>query len=752
MPQDPPGRKKIYRGDGNGIDSHLAIGYHRHTMNTSTSLFAKALATENIFVSFDSTAKTATFDVSSRTLIIPDWKVSNVLRDMIVAHEVAHALFTPAADLLSAMDKAKQRKLHSDGYKACINVIEDARIERAIKEKFPGCRRDFYSGYKEIIDTDLFELKSLDLDNLSIIDKVNLHFKFGIFGLMNIALNDAEQKFIDRVAAAKSFDEVIALADELYALQEEEDKQKGRSRPVAGNTGDLTDAMRKVEKDGNADAAHNGNSVRYEDFPHLSYPLPKCNSNAAIIPFEDILIDTRAAVALAAASYARNGDAGMFADALGRSSERLEAFRKESASTVRELVAQFERRKAAEDIRKEREKPTGTINPDRLHQFKTHDDIFLRNTVKREGKKHGMVMLIDWSGSMSDCIDGVVRQLLTLTWFCRKAKIPYEVFIYTERGGFADKGLNIKYNSGDYATRFTNLYGAEYVRTMNMGKTNHFGLSDISLRQVFSSSMTDAEMVEMEQMMWRFVEQHDRQNLESMMYHATEPPCVHMQGTPSCEALMAIYDYMPKFQAATGAQVVDFIFITDGEPTGLGRSGSYAYTPVKSVRVQNLASGRTLTVEGGKRGYVDSLNLNIQYFLADELRKMGCVTVGFSIGSMSGIGSHFLNKFVREVKKGDSALALEGQDKAYNDFYKKENFLPCSPERTPGFDEYYLIRPVKPLSSEDDPKINANTSTLTKIRNQFLKSLTNRKCSRVFLSRFIDLISGRSVKRFKLMG
>ena len=137
-------------------------------MNTSTSLFAKALATENIFVSFDTTAKTALFDVETRTLVIPDWNVSNILRDMIVAHEVAHALFTPADQLLSAMQSARDRKLNPNGYKACINIIEDARIERLIKEKFPGCRRDFYAGYKEIMDTDLFELKNVKPSDLKI--------------------------------------------------------------------------------------------------------------------------------------------------------------------------------------------------------------------------------------------------------------------------------------------------------------------------------------------------------------------------------------------------------------------------------------------------------------------------------------------------------------------------------------------------------------------------------------------------------
>ena len=727
-------------------------------MNTSTSLFAKALATENIFVSFESNAKTATFDVTSRTLIIPDWKVSNVLRDMIVAHEVAHALFTPAKDLISAMDAAKGRKLHADGYKACINVIEDARIERSIKEKFPGCRRDFYAGYKEILDTDLFQLKALNMDDLTIVDKVNLHFKFGLFGLMNISINDAEQAFIDRVAATKSFDEVVALADELYAMQAEEDKQKGRTRPVSGDGStitDLTDAMQGMQTDGDLQKAHKVSNLRYEDYPHLSYPLPKCNSNEAIITFDDLLIDCRAALRIAGQHY--NNATDNFSYVIEEAYSGLEQFRKESTSTVRELVAQFERRKAAEEIRKERMKPTGTINPDRLHQFKTHDDIFLRNLVKHEGKKHGMVMLIDWSGSMGDCIDGVVRQLLTLTWFCRKAKIPFEVFLYTEYGGFSDKDLQNKNNTDKYEDRFARLYGATYTKSALQNGDN-LNLTNVALRQVLSSSMTDAEILEMERVLWMFAASMDRgnPNCQYLMGSIANSMCMH--GTPSCEALMAIHDFIPKFRAATGSQIVDFIHITDGDPTGLGRSGCNAYVPVKTVRVQHLPTGRTLTISADKRGYIRSLNSDIQYFLVDEIRKLGCVTVGFSIGPMSGIGSHLLNKFVRVVPASvnfhDPAqrMGFEKGEKSYNDFYKKENFLPANTTLTPGFDEYYIVRPVKPLGVEMDEATNATNSTLTKIRNQFLKSLNSRKVSRVFLSRFIDLIAGRKVSKFKFMG
>ena len=735
----------------------------------STSLFARALATENIFVSFDAVAKTASFDVESRTLTIPDWKVSVALRDMIVAHEVAHALFTPAEKFLQSMADARSRKLNPQGYKACINVIEDARIERLIKEKFPGCRRDFYVGYKEILDTDLFQLNSISDNDLTIVDKINLHFKFGIFGLKNVPLNAAEQSIIDRVGNAKTYDDVVEIANDLYDLAAEEEKQnqKQNGSGMFGIMGDLSDAMQKIQRDGDPmQSKKNGyGPSNREHFTNISCPLPKAHSEHAIVSFDVIFKEmdllrskiTDIHVLNELATLAETVKAG------------VGAYRNDAKASVKELVAQFERRKAAEEIRNERMKPTGNINPDRLHQFKTHDDIFLRNLVKHEGKKHGMVFLIDWSGSMTNCIDGVVRQTLLLTWFCRKAKIPYEVFLFTNGCSLLS---DPSFSSEDH-------YKKIYSIPKRSVTADAFDLADVSLRQVFSSTMTDAEHQCMEEAMWLMANRYGGNPDSLYLTYSADyaiPACLQMNGTPTNEALMMMHDYIPKFREATGSQIVDFILMTDGEPCGLSRTGNNAYEPVKSVRVQHLPTGRTLQVNADTYGCFRSLQLDVQYFLVDEIRKLGVTTVGFSIGNLNCLGDHFVRMFIEQSSHArpsqfssmddyrNYTKAIEANSKKYNDFYKKENFIPAAPDLTPGFDEYYIVRPVKPTLTEqieaeeeqdDDPtnpKKKKGPPTLTRIRNQFIKTMVGRKVSKVFLSRFIDIVAGRKVKQFKIMG
>ena len=56
---------------------------------------AKLLATENLTVEHRKVT-TACFDVDKRVLILPIWKsASNTVYDLLVGHEVGHALYTP---------------------------------------------------------------------------------------------------------------------------------------------------------------------------------------------------------------------------------------------------------------------------------------------------------------------------------------------------------------------------------------------------------------------------------------------------------------------------------------------------------------------------------------------------------------------------------------------------------------------------------------------------------------------------------
>ena len=62
------------------------------------SQLAKLLATEDIIVEHKD-VETAQFNVHTRELLLPMWdRASEDVYDMLVGHEVGHALFTPDQD------------------------------------------------------------------------------------------------------------------------------------------------------------------------------------------------------------------------------------------------------------------------------------------------------------------------------------------------------------------------------------------------------------------------------------------------------------------------------------------------------------------------------------------------------------------------------------------------------------------------------------------------------------------------------
>ena len=109
------------------------------------SQLAKLLATEDIIVE-NKNVETAQFDVHNRVLTLPRWSfASNVVYDLLVGHEVGHALFTPDDEWY----------LTSDIPQSIVNVVEDARIEKLMKRKYPGMSKTFYKGYGAVSYTHL---------------------------------------------------------------------------------------------------------------------------------------------------------------------------------------------------------------------------------------------------------------------------------------------------------------------------------------------------------------------------------------------------------------------------------------------------------------------------------------------------------------------------------------------------------------------------------------------------------------------
>ena len=160
------------------------------------------LATENLVVEHTTETTTASFNTSTRVLTLPVLETENEnVYNMFIGHEVGHALQTP-------QDWAV--KVPKDVPFDFVNVVEDVRIEKYIQGKFPGLRKDFTLGYDALHEKDFFDIDGEDLSKMTLIDRINLHFKLGARAM--IPFSDEEMVYVRACDEADTFDKVCLTA------------------------------------------------------------------------------------------------------------------------------------------------------------------------------------------------------------------------------------------------------------------------------------------------------------------------------------------------------------------------------------------------------------------------------------------------------------------------------------------------------------------------------------------------------------
>ena len=179
-------------------------------------ILAKLLAKENIFIRHDVNAPTASFDIKNRVLSLPVLvDMSTDIYDLMVGHEVGHALWTLLEDWESAISVEEVNK-------QILNIVEDARIEKKIKRMYPGITKSFISGYRNLYNREFFG--TTPLWELSVIDKINLHFKMG--ATFGVPFNKDEEEAVTLVDGVETFGDAVRVTkilQQMYVNQQLQD-------------------------------------------------------------------------------------------------------------------------------------------------------------------------------------------------------------------------------------------------------------------------------------------------------------------------------------------------------------------------------------------------------------------------------------------------------------------------------------------------------------------------------------------------
>ena len=713
---------------------------------------ARLLATENLVVEHRS-VPTAQFDVDRRVLTLPKWdKASSIVYDMLVGHEVGHALFTPNEDWTEKVQVPQ----------SYVNVVEDVRIEKLMKRKYPGLRKSFNGGYAELNALDFFEIQDEDLTEFSLIDRINLHYKVGAAAL--IPFEEDEKVFVTRAENTETFDQVLSLAEDIrrfVEVQKEAEEQTQQlplpSNGAGGGQGDGQNleggeegGEEEYQTTGNPQSQQGGqdpaqldtpsssggagehheegstqekfdrrtesltNTTYGRDITYIEIP-EKVNLDRFIVDWKVVheWIEENAGEREEPVDYAYKFQS-WYSDV---DAEYYE-FRNSNKKEVNYLVKEFECRKSADAYARSSTARTGVLDTKNLHTYKYNEDLFKRINIVPDGKNHGMIFVLDWSGSMQHEILATVKQLLNLTAFCKKVQIPFEVYAFTNEWQIAQRAID----SGEAVEPYYGWYGNRGSNGKNL-KRHEVHLDEGRFHMVnFVSSRSNPK-------------DYDRQckNFFREAYsfaHNTSysaSPGLNLSGTPLNEAVIMLNYIIPKFKKDNDLQKVNACILSDGEANSV-TYGSLVQREDREdyVTARSLEYGRCQLRDrktGRVYGQMDGWNSSTSTFIEQVRdRNPGVNVIGFRL-----LPAKRLSEFVARFGTFGHYEEIQKQ------WRKEKSAIIPEPK---GYSALYAIS-SKDLEDDNEFEVSegAKKGEITRAFKKMLKSKsTNKKLLNSFVS------------------
>lgn len=683
----------------------------------SKALLAKLLATENITVRVDPMAKTASFDMKRRILTLPNWQnISETLHDMLQIHETGHALDTPKDGWVEAIDKLFEKfypdkkdilNLRRKSVAQFLNVLEDVRVDKKQKRRYPGSKRDYLLGYKELIDRDLFGTAGQDINTYPFIDRLNMYYKGGAVW-HNISFTPEEKSLLTEAGATETWEQVVDLAERLY--QRAKDENCGAQKitidmiDIAGDAdGEDAEEIDFGDDDGDIEA---GNSVgnqfkpakksKNDDDADADDNIPMSKTQEAWDKNQDQIIQNdnteHVYVTLPEPKldqiiddykvFLRDYDARYGADKnwINTIQAEMTAWKKAENRAISFMVKEFEMRKAADIHARIAIAKTGIINQNKLFGYKYDEDMFKRHAILPKGKNHGFVMFLDWSGSMASNIAKTAKQLFSLVLFCKRVQIPFEVYIFRSAS----------------SRNFTSQWKSTGSATIK--------LSDFKLRNILSSRMKASELHRAMTYLWAISKNGGYSNIDGM------------SSTPLNQAIVCAPYIVSEFQKRAGVQITNTIFLTDGDSDGFALPPcGLQYDKRKIYIVQDQKTKRNYFLGNTSRSATDVLLKLLKDRTETNL-----------------IGFYIVSSFKEISASFDGILGDASARKRFSD----NNYLVSYAH---GYDHYYFIKMANlEAQGEFSPKEGLSKNRLARAFVEFSEKKT---MNRVLLRQFIEQIS-----------
>ena len=389
---------------------------------------------------------------------------------------------------------------------------------------------------------------------------------------------------------------------------------------------------------------------------------------------------------------------GRLQDSLEFHRKNLKPYLKQVTRSANYAVKEFEMRKAAYQWQRAQTAKSGSLDVNLVHSYKYNEDIFARVTQLANAKNHGMIMFIDYSGSMSTTLGQVIDQLIHLVVFCKKVNIPFDVYAFTTNNHIPPEEIR----DGEIDVRDMHL---TQLISSTLGKKDYLGaLEGLYIRKMANESGWDYDEE-------GFISEYD-----------ITPREEEYGSTPLSQALVLGHRMIREFRAKHGIDKMNLIVLSDGDSNGLRCKRDYSRNQENIASIQTHAANllvdkKILKLEN--TGYRAT-----QQLLQNISKRYNCQTLGFFVSDSS-------HDWTRKLFQ--SGFHYNDRPRV-NKEYRKHKCVTV--QNAVGYDEFYMVKGGSALSTQEDSFEVDSDASKAKLRTAFKKFATSKKNNKTLLTNF----------------
>ena len=379
-----------------------------------------------------------------------------------------------------------------------------------------------------------------------------------------------------------------------------------------------------------------------------------------------------------------------YGDIFAKAASGYDDFMSQTKQVVNAMAKEFEMRKAAFRSVRARTSTKGSLDVNKLHSYKYDDQLFKQVTTLADGKNHGMLMLVDYSGSMSTVMPSVIRQTIALVLFCKRVNIPFEVYGFTSREDtYAHSNAIAKASSRYVRFECDNLV-LNQLFTNKMSKRDF----DLALKTFFMQTKTIRYLPKLEQ----------------------------LNGTPLNAALLATEYLIKDFLKSNPVHKMNLITLTDGESNGFTTvAGTDGYC------------SRDVVME------VNRKRVNIKNVYGAGIENTEEILKAVKGNNVTATNFYLCNRHSFRQEMNRTVKTLKDQETVKADMARDGVWVANDVN---GYDRrFVIIDNSDMMSGENDDFEVANTATTGQIAKAFSKFSGSKRGNRVVTQKFMEIVA-----------